>query len=224
MTMGDIATLIIGIASLCSSIAAIMVAAKFSRRAEFNVSQWRTDLHGWAARVIELLTEAAALGEGSERAAECRDMVIAARLSALIEVGRLYLPNQDQGKHGLEKLPAYQGYRHQTLDSLVAAVRLLSRNASVSEPRGAVLIELQKVFLSDVWSILGPVYHNQGIAAVVAEMHHGNPSPGPRPSDQTPSGETTALVAAEARARRERLAGNSSPIADKLRGMNCAEA
>ncbi|MGE3065813.1 MAG: hypothetical protein AB7K67_09505 [Hyphomicrobiaceae bacterium] len=65
-----------------------------------------------------------------------------AQISCCIDRGRLFFPNNQDGRFGLNKEAAFQGHRHPVLDALVGVYDLLSKTAhetSVNE------VERQKI-------------------------------------------------------------------------------
>src|SRR5215213_5848874 len=83
------------------------------RRSSFvAVAEWRRDLRAWASEAVDVLTEATYLCEAPEGEAEKPEPVTFTcryRLSALIDRGRLYLPNVRVGEHGQAKPYAFRG-------------------------------------------------------------------------------------------------------------------
>jgi hypothetical protein len=92
-------------------------------------------------------------------------------LSALIEIGRFYLPNQRQNEHGIDKTLAYRGYRHEALDPLVAAFRVIEGNVKLTMPKADILWELRREFVSRLFDILGPEHHNKEIGRIIQTSH-----------------------------------------------------
>ena len=84
-------------------------------------------IHDWGNDCIDALAEAGQLCllQKSEfpnsHAYAIQKSELLHRLSALIDRGRLFYKNVDQGRHGLHKFPARRGYRPEILDPLVAA-------------------------------------------------------------------------------------------------------
>jgi hypothetical protein len=152
-TLGAVAPLITG-----------WIAWQLGRRAEFALAEWIRDLRRWAAEAVGALTDGAYVDnlpnptEASTR--------VACRLSALIDEGRLFLPNQQKEANGASKPFAYRGYRHSALDPLVAAVTVLD-----SQPDGVsrrdLLVELKREFVSEISQILQPEVHNREVARLI---------------------------------------------------------
>lgn len=162
---------ILTIAGAAISIFAAMQArrdTKLQRNLElFAVEQeYFRDLRQWADRAIELLTEAIFLARldrskqnpeaFEERWSRCRR-----DLSALIEQGRLFLPNQAADGIGADKSPAYQGFRSPGLNPLVKAYTLLGdfyREPGRFPARATTneLWDLRKEFVSYIQNLLDP--------------------------------------------------------------------
>lgn len=172
-----------GAVSAIATAAGAYVAWYFARRSEgaaqaqqrlaamSAVEEWRRELREWSGEVVDVLSEAEYqlhLGEGAMVSADLQRCVH--RLSALVDRGRQYLPNQDKDKYGLQKPYAYQGYRHATLDPLVAALRVMDRKVtppSLSAPDA--VNEMRRLFVSRLQRILEPAVRNQEIAVLLEQ-------------------------------------------------------
>jgi len=91
-------------------------------------------------------------------------------LSTLIERGRLYLPNQKTEEYGVLKPKAYRGYRHPTLDILVAAIKILESD-EYKDVRAVYLTELRRMFVSQILRILDPMAFNTKIAHLLGTSY-----------------------------------------------------
>jgi hypothetical protein len=140
--------------------------------AQAFASDWLRDLRAWASEAVDVLADAtytcrkgdaSATVEESLAVLRCR-----ARLSALIDRGRFFLPNESQDEVGTDKPEAYRGLRHPALDALVAAERVLGGDADVSKfgDRKTALIAMRREFVSIVQPILEP----RATARVVASL------------------------------------------------------
>jgi hypothetical protein len=95
---------------------------------------------------------------------ERRRLETLADLSCCIDRGRLYFPNRDADKYGLERERAYQGKRHPVLDRLVWVYDMLSEEIAHSSPadvagREAVRdrgVKCKREFISGVQSEVDP--------------------------------------------------------------------
>jgi hypothetical protein len=148
-----------------------------ARRREVGVAEWMRDLRNWASEAVEVLSEAVYASDGTPQGSVPSDARrCVPQLSALIDRGRFFLPNQATEKYGTHKLPAFRGYRHAALDPLVSALIVLEGSekhkdlpAYVAHNRRAVLQELQKEFVSHIQQILDPEGHNQKIAWIIKD-------------------------------------------------------
>jgi hypothetical protein len=126
------------------------------------------DLREWASEAIDVLSEAVYASESNDVRR------YTSQLSALVDRGRLFLPNQYTEEYGEHKLPAFRGYRHAALDPLIAAIKVLEGKVEelhdyVSDNRGDVLRELQMEFVSHIQQILDPEGHNKKIAWIIKD-------------------------------------------------------
>lgn len=169
---------VLTVAGAAISIFAAMQArrdTKLQRNLElFAIEQeYFRDLRQWADRAIELLTEAVFVArlDRSKLDAEtfeARWSLCRRDISALIEQGRLFFPNEDIDRFGADKLPAYQGFRSPGLNPLVDAYRLLGRyyrEPARYDARSTTdeLWDLRKKFVSYIQNLLDPRARRQMI-------------------------------------------------------------
>jgi hypothetical protein len=138
-----------------------------------QVSAWFEEFRAWASEAIDVLSEAVyecppELADVNETTAACVRR-LRHRLSSLIDRGRLFLPNVEYPGVGQDKPAAYSGFRHEALDPLVAAERVLSGEADTSDfpSRTKALIHTKRVFVTRVQEILQPRAQNEQIAALI---------------------------------------------------------
>lgn len=162
-------------------------------------ADWLRDLRSWASEAINVLTEAGYTCPRGDPELSSEQEAIVHRcrysLSALIDRGRFLLPNEREGEYGPLKARAYQGLRHEALDALVAAERILGNDAELHAfpDRKSALIGVRREFVSTIQAILGPRSINKQVAAILRDAHsdrRADPTLGgllPDP-DSTPSG------------------------------------
>lgn len=126
-------------------------------------SSWYTDLRAWASEVVDVLSETAEWCDNNHKSKNQRDealLVCRYRLSALIDRGRFFFPNEYHEEYGLHKPEAYRGFRHPTLDYLVGAYQIINDPALVEEfgfsDKKSALIKLKRGFVSGVQDALKP--------------------------------------------------------------------
>jgi hypothetical protein len=135
------------------------------------VADWLRDVRDWSCEAIAVVTTAAYAAEGAPGMESSDDAVLAqcrTSLSAIIERGRFFLPNERPQEYGTEKPPAYRGYRHPALDALVAAKRVMegSTELQLFENRYEALVALRREFLSTMQAIIDPLSTNKQVAKV----------------------------------------------------------
>lgn len=177
----------------------------FSRRAEFQLSNWLTEVRAWASECVDALAEARVAfdNDDGETEAARRKRVCAARLSALLDRGRFFLPNEPRENPDDRLKPlAYRGYRNAALDPLMAGIRVLNGTEPVTEP-SKVIFELQREFVSEVYRVLRPDHYSRRIAKMIRGSilsRQTDPSVGGLlPGGEVPRGATTVLRQAVAR-------------------------
>ena len=125
-----------------------------------------SDIIRWSDAVILELAEAHEMlcekgvsypdGDFPQRRSAAR-----ARISALIDRGRLFFPNTvDKGGHGAEKELAYQGHRQPALEALVRAHDALNAAGLAPGPDKAALEAMtiqRRAFITEVFKAVDPV-------------------------------------------------------------------
>jgi len=138
--------------------------------------EWSRDLRSWASEAIDVLacasyatadTDKKRIDRSSELV-HCRH-----RMSALIDRGRFFFPNQQDDQVGGDKPTAYRGWRHRALDPLVAAEVILSGRVGSGkfESRSEALIAMRREFVSSIQRVLAPEIANAEIARLVRDAH-----------------------------------------------------
>ena len=122
------------------------------RHAKYAIeSEYLNQLLAWHASVIDVLT---ALHGSSKQKEEESKRSLLIKLSSLIEQGRFYFPNIRPNNYGVEKPPAYRGYRNVALDFLVASYNLHHKPYSENTEKQAAY--LQRLFTSVVFEVVRP--------------------------------------------------------------------
>jgi hypothetical protein len=174
-------------------------------------ADWIRDVRNWASECVDVLTEAAdALSIDSEPTARATNMRRCGhRLSALIDRGRLLLPNEVHDEYGVHKLPAFRGYRPVALDALEASARVLKGTADLYAFSSAseAIQSLRKEFVSTIQGILDPRSSNAKIASMLVRAYErtrdqklGGLIPDP---ENIPRGATRLLHSASMRFQRD---------------------
>jgi hypothetical protein len=141
-------------------------------------SDWFRDLRAWASEAIDVISEATYCCREAEIdtdiyqsvATRCRH-----RLSALIDRGRFFLPNEGHKEQGMDKPSAYRGNRQEALNFLVAVEKLLGgvdREAFLDfgESQKEQIINLRRGFVSSVHDILDPRERNRQLKVLLESV------------------------------------------------------
>jgi len=195
-----------------TGLAAYYAASIQNRLTATNVAaDWMRDLRSWASEAVDVLSESEHLVDResfrpddeapSEGITRCQ-----IRLSALIDRGRFFLPNEVDNCHGTHEPIAYRGFRHATLDPLVAAYRILQGKANLHSfsTRTEAINGVKREFVSSVQEILDPRSSNKTVATIIRNSHSdrkrddlmGGLFPGPI---DVPPGEEAVLYTAAMR-------------------------
>jgi hypothetical protein len=125
-----------------------------------------SDIIRWSDEAIVILAEADEMLREKGVAYPDNDFrqsrsVSLARISAIIDRGRLFFPNRDIGDgHGADNEAAYQGHRQPALEALVSAYDLLRTAGAQSGPDVAAADQLRKIrraFVAEVFRTVDPV-------------------------------------------------------------------
>lgn len=124
-----------------------------------------SDIIRWSDEVIAVLADAnEMLCEKGESYPDAEFRIhrsaTRARVSALIDRGRLFFPNlKSKVGHGADKEAGYQGHRQPVLDALVGAYDLLDKAASQPGPdleSAAALRVMRRQFVAEVFKAVDP--------------------------------------------------------------------
>lgn len=125
-----------------------------------------TDVLRWTESCVDVLSECEALFEFTSPAnlapdTRARLLWLRHRLSALIDHGRLFFPNSNPDRKGVDKPAAYQGFRQRILSRLVAAYGVVSkferlRSDEHRTERLKRLNELRREFVSEAQLAIDP--------------------------------------------------------------------
>ena len=147
----EIANLISYVSLTISGILAIFY-IRDRRHAKYTIeNEYSNQLLAWHASVIEALMALRSACKHNEVEGK-RALLL--KLSCLIEQGRFYFPNISQKNFGIEKPPAYRGYRNVALDFLVASFNLHHKTYTDQTDKQAEF--LQRLFTSVVFEIIRP--------------------------------------------------------------------
>ena len=132
------------------------------------------DLNKWADSCVDTLAESVHLCDVDPASLptffQTRNSLMS-RLSSLTDRGRFFFPNYEND-YGTNKPSAFQGYRHEVLDALVEAYRIVQtlsdtqhQGNTVSRP---LLFDCQRTFTSRVQNVLDPRTRHAEYQRIVA--------------------------------------------------------
>lgn len=121
------------------------------------VDQYMTNVRLWADEACESISTAIHAQKATPSRQEELFITSLQQISALIDRGRWFFPNQWSDEYGQHKEPAYRGLRQPILDSLVEAYTIIDelRN-SKDATRVPELMHCQRTFVSEVQQVLNP--------------------------------------------------------------------
>ncbi len=152
--------------ALASFILNLRLIARQERRNAANLKlAYDSDIIKWSTEVIEAL--AMANETLCEKGLSYTDQDFASRrsaerakLSALIDRGRIFFPNREDGDYGKDKELGFQGRRQAILDALVDAHELLGKAGGPPGPDRAsadALLKHRRMFIAEVYKAIDPV-------------------------------------------------------------------
>ena len=155
----DIATAVIGLLIALTQAIIAFYLIRLTRNIHSNQVKLQRllKLQEWGNECIDSLAEADhffASGMGETSAADDRKLRknLLARLSSLIDQGRIFFENVPANSYGAEKLPAYRGLRPKILDPLIAVYRAIKnldqRSERANDRTSDRLFEWRKYFVS----------------------------------------------------------------------------
>jgi len=163
------------VAALFSLTALLLSLWVFSRQQHLN--RWQLRLHredhviAWSQSCIVLMAEVEEhlkfMGSGPMQSVPYDELIkIRARLSALIDEGRLYFPNTRCRTHGMQKEEAYKGYRQPILDHLVEAYDFIGKlqRATMVAAADKLVVHFNKIrrsFVSEAQIAVNPRLFNR---------------------------------------------------------------
>lgn len=130
----------------------------------------------WGFEVVQVMSDGIALryvADDANRAREWRR--VRATLSSLIDTGRLDFPNQLHPTHGIDKPPAFRGYRRDILDWIVFTYDRLddvpAHDPTKADPaeraRQADLVRYKREFISALQAQLNPSLRKERIEEIM---------------------------------------------------------
>lgn len=168
--MADIIQVVSVVIAIVSAVVSIVFAMRARRDTRIQQQmqllslnqQYYSELQQWADKVVEAITEAIFLYPGSPTSTEKEDLAfnrspILGKLSALIDQGRFFLPNEGVRIDNEQYKPsAYRGYRPPALSRIVRVYRLLERSEVSNNQLCDELWKERKEFVSELQDILNP--------------------------------------------------------------------
>ncbi len=126
-----------------------------------DVTLWANDVAETIARAIHLCAA------GSPTNQEI--LYVRSRLSAALDTGRWYFPNDIVDEFGKEKPPAYRGYRQNVLDWVFRAYDVFSHPTHYGDTHSA-LVQAQRHFVSEIQVVLDPRARGKTVERVLQEF------------------------------------------------------
>lgn len=187
---GDIATWMATVVAIISAIAAVKsskLAGKQQEEAALQgkhnaellekahnlklrewTEQYFNSVRIWAQEVCTAISEATHIVEYSGLDEESKRVVLI-KLSALIDTGRWYFPNQWTENYGRHKEPAYRGVRQPILDCVVSAYDILKNSDPEYDAKSGLML-CQREFVSHIQAVIDPRKREQEINKVLSEF------------------------------------------------------
>jgi hypothetical protein len=157
---------VISLGAAIAAAAAVLYARRTVESAErARRQQYLADLRSWADETTDILSDAVHLCEIDDNDPIAASFAkerhgVRSRLSALIDRGRWFFPNDHESSVGTHKGAANRGLRRAVLDAAVDAYRILgkmSANAKVENAQHRdALVDCKKRLVNEVHVVLDP--------------------------------------------------------------------
>lgn len=132
--------------------------------------QYFTSVRSWGEDMSLAISEAAHIIEHPELNSDHKRPILI-KLSALIDTGRWYFPNQWVDDYGTDKEPAYRGVRQQVLNCAVAVYEILDQLESIPFDHAKhELLIARREFISIIQQVLDPRKREQEIKKILLEF------------------------------------------------------
>lgn len=160
---GAAATIIIGMVSIAvTAYIAIYQALTDSKKYELTEAYIR-DLIAWGSQVTDAMNLIMSyVDEGiffNQEMNKERAMLLA-KLSSLMDIGRMYFPNVDPDLHGVKKEAAFRGYRTKILSIINEFFNAVKDEAGKPGLK-SILTEKERAFVSELFVIISPLKQNK---------------------------------------------------------------
>ena len=138
--------------------------------------QYYSELQRWADAVVDAITGALFLCDPKSTTGETGGPGANVRsakqtLSALIDRGRFFLPNEAPDKVGQHKPSAYRGFRQPALNHIVNVYEVLEHaNTLPNDSSFDQIWDLRKHFVSEIQRILDPDEREEELRTLLASV------------------------------------------------------
>jgi hypothetical protein len=174
MLADNVGTVVTVLSAIAAVIGALASRAETRKQRQLRTEQLRQSIDSssldWGSAAIDTLVRAAMLArtrhlhanEGAFQTARAATLI---NLSSLIDRGRMFFPNLDETKKGVEKDGAYRGSRPPILDAMVWAhseIHALTRDGGPTGDNSAAFIDdCRRLVVSELQAHLDPRRLNQ---------------------------------------------------------------
>lgn len=135
------------------------------------LDQYLCNVRAWADEACECISMAIHSSHLEENQRKETLFNALHKISALIDRGRWFFPNQWSDEYGKNKEPAYRGIRQPILDQLVEAYDLIKEiQKSGSFENALLLTHSQRLFVSEVQQVLNPRRRNEEVQRIYEQF------------------------------------------------------
>lgn len=174
MLVDNVGTVVTVLSAFAAVIGALASRAETRKQRQLRTEQLRQTIDSssleWGNAAIDTLVRSAMLARtrhlhGNEGAFQTARTATLINLSSLIDRGRMFFPNLDETKKGVEKEGAYRGSRPPILDALVwvhSEIQALTREGGPTGDNSAAFIDdCRRLVVSELQAHLDPRRLNQ---------------------------------------------------------------
>jgi hypothetical protein len=138
-----------------------------------------SEIHDWAVEVEHLLSEAVHIcdldpGQCENPSFFNRKHEIRCKISAVLDQGRWYFPNEKHDEHGTQKETAFKGFRQIPLNHIDSAYKLVGTLDYKCKEKNAnlrvELVSIKRGFSSEIQRTLDPRRREQEFKMAVGDL------------------------------------------------------
>jgi len=147
MSLGDFVSIVSALIALVSVVIAMLTIRNSTLMKDKDIIlQNYEDMKTWFEQVVQILKELQIKFPTNSNPAEIKEILV--RLSAYIDIGRLYFKNKESGNYKINRPKVFRGRRVVLLDILVLYYAIYEQG--IQEENKDILWGLQRAFINEM--------------------------------------------------------------------------